>query len=177
MKEIEKFLEFKGKTLNFIAHNGTWFIAVKPICEVLGLEYTRQFKNLKEDAILSKMLAEHSMVASNGRIISMICLPEQFIYGWLFSINSDAPGLEAYKFECYNILFNHFHGTITGRKQLLENKAKVRIEIERMKESGNSEVQKFVDLQQQEKTIIAALRKADAEVLDEQYTLWKNDSN
>jgi hypothetical protein len=46
------------------------------------------------------------------------CLPEEYVYGWIFSINSDSEDLLSYKKECYHVLFNHFHGIITKQTEL-----------------------------------------------------------
>lgn len=49
---IKKFLEFNGKVLSFITIDGIVWIAIKPICQALGIQYERQFKNLNSDKIL-----------------------------------------------------------------------------------------------------------------------------
>lgn len=70
MKPHEKFLQFKGRNIYFKEINGEFYIAIKPICDVLNLEYTRQFKNLKEDEILGELLAEQPIVeADKNKII------------------------------------------------------------------------------------------------------------
>ena len=66
---------------------------------------------------------------SSNRLQKMICLPEKYIYGWLLSINSSSQELRNYKKECYDILYNYFHGTITGRKELLKKKVEIDIEL------------------------------------------------
>ena len=111
-QSIAIFLEFKGKNLLFLAKNGIYWIAVKPICEVLEVDYIRQFKNMKEDPILGPALSKQTMQVPNDQTRSLVCLPEHFIYGWVFSIKSQSPQLLEYKKDCYEILFNHFHGAI-----------------------------------------------------------------
>lgn len=62
MKQIiAKLLEFKGKNLLFLAKDGIYWIAIKPVCEVLGVEYSRSFKNIKEDPILGPALSIQPM--------------------------------------------------------------------------------------------------------------------
>lgn len=55
----------------------------------------------------------------------MICLPEKYIYGWLFSINSDSEELIAYQREC----IQYFHETITRKEELYQQLAKYKKEI------------------------------------------------
>ena len=131
-KRIEKFLEFEGKVLPFLSVDGIWYIAVKPICEALGVEYTRTFKNLKEDEFLSQLLAEQPMVATDGKLRKMICLPERYVYGWLFGIRSESPELKAYKMECYDVLYNHFHGPLTKRVEALRTITETERQIKKL---------------------------------------------
>ena len=165
----QKFLQFNGKTIFFQAYDGQFQIAIKPICEALNLEYTRQFKNLKEDEILNQLLAEQPMVGADNRIRKMVSLPEKYIYGWLFSINSSSEDLKNYKKECYDVLYNYFHGTITGRKELLKLQIETDIEINIAEsELLQSEAfQKLQELKKKSSTIKKELSKNDKEVKDE----------
>ena len=123
-KQIVKFLEFKGKNIVYLSVDGTYWIAVKPVCEALNIEYTRQYKNLKKDPILISALAKQPMqIPGDDQLREYICLPEKYIYGWIFSIRSDSKELQEYKMECYQVLYNHFHGSITRRRGLILEKA------------------------------------------------------
>jgi prophage antirepressor-like protein len=137
-KLINKFLEFNGKAISFLSVDGQWWVAIKPICDVLDVEYTRQFKNLKADKILDQLLAEQPMVGADGRLRKMICLPEKFIYGWLFSINSESEGLLEFKRECYEVLFDHFHGGI--RTEVFKKIAKNSVEIKKLQKQLDKEL-------------------------------------
>ena len=161
----EKFLEFNGKNIFFQTYDGQFWIAIKPICDALGLEYTRQFKNIKEDEILSQLLAEQPMVGADNRIRKMTSLPEKYIYGWLFSIKSASPDLLKYKKECYDILYNYFHGTITGRTELLKKKIEVDLEYSKAQNSllGTTEFLKIQDLKKQKAEIAKSLKSNDQE--------------
>ena len=141
----EKFLEFNGKKITLVNADGQFFIALKPICEALKVDYNRQFKNLKEDKILSQLCAIQHTVAGDKKQREMVCLPEKYIYGWLFSINSESEILATYKLECYNVLYNHFHLKQAAREtelisrtqidekiQALEGKLKETIEYEQL---------------------------------------------
>lgn len=100
---VQKFLDFNGKTLMFLGKNGEYWVALKPICEALSVNYNRQYQNLKEDPIFSQLFAEQQMVAADGKLRKMICLPEKWIYGWLIQIQSNEPGLIEYKKLCYEV--------------------------------------------------------------------------
>ena len=64
-KSVKRFLQFKSKPLLFLSKDGTFWIAIKPVCEAIGVEYTRAFKNVKEDAI-----------QGDDQVRSFSCLPE-----------------------------------------------------------------------------------------------------
>ena len=130
-KKVEKFLEFNGKRIVMLGKDGVWWIAIKPICEALGVDYRNQAKVVTKSKILGQLWSDQNMVAADGKIRNMTSLPEFAIYGWIFQIESAAEGLEEYKWECYRVLYEHFHGTITGRKELLTEKAKAELEIDR----------------------------------------------
>jgi hypothetical protein len=58
---IAKFLELKGKNLLFLQKNGTYWIAIKPVCEAIKVEYTQSFKNIHANPILGPALAVQPM--------------------------------------------------------------------------------------------------------------------
>ena len=64
MKSYEKFLQFNGRNIYFVAVNGQYYIAYKPICEALNIEANRCYKNLKKHKILGKIYAfRHIFIA------------------------------------------------------------------------------------------------------------------
>lgn len=62
-------------------------VPIKPICEALGIDYARQFQKLKDDEDLGPIIGLTPTVAADGKIREMVCLPMEFIFGWLFTIN------------------------------------------------------------------------------------------
>jgi len=173
-KEIKKFLEFNGTNIYFLAVGGVYWIAIKPICEALNVDYIRQFKNLKEDKILGQLLSEQTMVGKDNKQRNMICLSEFFVYGWIFSIQSESEELQTYKWKCYELLYNHFHGTITERQNFLKIKTKADVEIEKLEEElQNSDAfKRIIELKKNKRTASCELVKLDRKIIKEQYDLW-----
>lgn len=150
MDTHEKFLEFNGKDILFISVKGSYWIALKPLCEALELEYTRSFKNAKNDPILGELLCEQTIVLSKNdkkQRRKMICIPEEFIYGWLFSVKSESPELLNYKKTCYKLLYNHFHGIISNRKELLLQRRSLENQIANMQDKLNEDNPDYKNLQ------------------------------
>jgi len=129
---IKKFLEFNGKDILFLHIDGQYWVALKPICEALNVNWVRQFINLKENKILSQLFANQLMIGVDNRLRKMVALPEKYVYGWLFSINSESQALREYQMKCYELLFNYFHGTIGERCNVLSRKADYERELQRL---------------------------------------------
>ena len=174
-KQIVKFLEFKSKTIVYLSVNGTYWIGIKSVCEALNIEYTRQFKNLRDDAILSPALAKQPMqIPGDDQLREYICLPEEFIYGWIFSIRSESKELEQYKRECYHVLYNHFHGIITRRRELIKEKADTNFKRRKIENvlAQNDEYKKFTQLKTSERQINKKLRELENSEMQEELDLF-----
>lgn len=129
-KSIKKFLEFNGKKVYFKAVDGQWWIAIKPICEALGINYERQRQNLKSSKFYNQLPTVQQVVAADGKLREMVCLPERVIYGWIFQLESNVLGFEEFRWECNDLLFNYFHGTITEVSKHLRAKSEAKRKLE-----------------------------------------------
>lgn len=170
MNKHEKFLEFNGKKIIFLSVDGIYWIALKPICEALGVDYIRCFKNAKNDEILGPALSKQTIqVSKNGKLQgrNVTCIPEEFIYGWIFSLRSDSKELTAYRRTCYRLLYKHFHGTITNRKELLVERKEVIEQIHEAElEVKNIEaVQRLEKLKAKRAHLSTELNKSDKEII------------
>ena len=173
-QSIVKFLTFKGKTLLFIAKDGVYYIAIKPVCEAIGIDYVQQFKNLNDDSILTPALCKHTMQVPGDQARNMVCLPERYIYGWIFSIRSESKELVDYKRECYDILFNHFHGTITDRQELLGEKVKIKARLQLLESTlaENNEFNEYRELKAHEARLGLSFKQLDQRELREAADLF-----
>ena len=176
MQKHEKFLEFNGKKIIFLSVDGTYWIALKPILEALNMDADRSIKNLKNDPILGSERSIQTVqtivirkdIGSVSQPKPMVCLPEKYIYGWIFSLRSDSKELTEYKKTCYELLYNHFHGTITNRKELLLQKKDVETQIFKIKESLKEQDENFKKLQnleKEKKQITAELNTMDQQII------------
>lgn len=173
--ETNKFLEFNGRTIFFVASDGQYWIALKPICEALNVSWKHQHEMILKDEILSQLSRDQGMVAADGKIRKMTSLPEFYVYGWIFQIQSSSPELLKYKWECYRVLYNHFHGSITGRKELLSAKAKAQVEIDEVMNTLTPE--NALKLQKAQKNLNKTnykLRSLDGEAIEEERDLFSS---
>lgn len=89
-------------------------VPIKPICDALGIDYPTQFQKLKDNEDLNSTIGLSPIVAADGRDREMVCLPLEFVFGWLFTINPKNVKPEAqeavrsYRMECYRALYSHF---------------------------------------------------------------------
>ncbi len=173
-KTLEKFLEFEGKRISLLTVDGTWWVAVKPICDVLGIQYENQRIKISEDDILSTEVKEQQVTANDNKLRLMLCLPEKYIYGWIFSLSSESAELKKYKRKCYEILYNHFHGVVTGRINLLTEKNAMLEEIDQLNEGidNSDEMQRVRDLKKKVKETEKSLKNLDTDLVRRQLDLF-----
>lgn len=177
MKRTEKFLEFNGKRISVLLADGNWWVAVRPICEALNVDYHSQYKNLQEDEILNGVLSKQTTHDASNRLQEMICLPEKYVYGWLFTIRSSSVELLQYKKVCYDILYNHFHGTLTGRMTALNEKTETEVAIldlqERLENKllESDEYLRIQELKKKQKQLVRTLKDLDNDLITGQLSL------
>jgi len=107
---------FYGNQIPCYQENNRIFVAIKPICDAIGLDSERQIKNISIDEILGPERSETAVQVGKSQARKMVFLPLEFVHGWLFQIknrNTMAEETKAsllqYKKECYKVLFNHFN--------------------------------------------------------------------
>jgi hypothetical protein len=172
--KVRRFLEFNGKAILFLNYEGKYWIAIRPICEALGVNYNRIYQNLINDPILKDVFAKQQMHDTKNRLQSMVALPEKYIYGWLFSIRSGSDALQNYKLKCYDILYEYFHGAIAERHFHLTEKSAIENQIAELKEklNENSDYLLLQELTAREMRISKTLKQLDADLLNRQLKLF-----
>ena len=97
-----------------IINNGEKRVAIKPICEALGIDFSSQLQKMKSDPILSSTVGMITTVGADKKEREMQTIPFKYVFGWLFQIDSRKVKEEAresvlqYQKECYDALYNHF---------------------------------------------------------------------
>lgn len=112
-------------------------VPIKPICEALGIDIESQRKKIKEHPILSSTAVLSTVVASDGKAREMYCIPFEFVFGWLFTINpanvkeKSRVGLIKYQQECYHVLYEYFasYASFVNQKQKRQAEDWARIQI------------------------------------------------
>ncbi len=125
-------LVIQDRIIYFTLVDSIWYIALKPICEAMGLNWKHYHATLKDDPILSELSRDAGIVAADGKRRKMTCLPERYIYGWLFQLQSKNPVLLAFKRKCYDVLYDHFNGLMRGREEAIREKILAKREREQI---------------------------------------------
>lgn len=77
-----------------LGEDGEIYVALRPIVQALGLSWGSQLNRIKRDAVLSKKMKVLSVFITNtqgeveGQNREVICLPKQYISGFLFGISA-----------------------------------------------------------------------------------------
>ena len=107
-------INFNNQQLLTVEKDGIKYVAVKPICENLGLAWSSQRTKIVENHVLSEGVTIID-IPSEGGPQQTVCLPIDMINGWLFTINPNKVSEEIkplviyYQKECYKALFEFWN--------------------------------------------------------------------
>ncbi len=100
------------------------YVPIRPICDFLGIDWSSQRRRINRDPVLSESTMSVVITATDIESASrrpqtstMLCLPLEFLNGWLFGISAQRvkPELRdrviTYQRECYKVLSDAFQQT------------------------------------------------------------------
>ncbi|EKP2170611.1 phage antirepressor N-terminal domain-containing protein [Salmonella enterica] len=124
------YVPFNGQQIITAMVAGVAYVAMKPIVENLGMSWTSQHRKLMDDmaksnhphmSMVGQMAASSkfncrdiSMVAADGKLRKLLCIPLKKLNGWLFSINPEKvradirDKLIKYQEECFTVLHDYW---------------------------------------------------------------------
>lgn len=95
----------------------TVYVPLRPICEYLGLSWRGQLARITRDPVLSEIgmsvivtIPDIDPKSKRPHTSAMICLPLEYLNGWLFGISPDRVRADIrdkvirYQKECYKVL-------------------------------------------------------------------------
>ena len=86
----QRAIDFYGDELIAVSLDGQPYIPLAPICDFLGVSWSGQSERIRRDAVLSEAALSLRVTRKEsqrgGR--DMICLPLEYLNGWLFGINA-----------------------------------------------------------------------------------------
>lgn len=107
-------VEFHGATLVTTLVDGVPHVALKPLCEAIGLDWEAQRRRLPSHPILSSVVCVTHATGGDGKRYEMACLPLKHLNGWLFGVDANRVAPEVrdrlieYQRECYDVLADYW---------------------------------------------------------------------
>lgn len=112
-------VEFHGASLFVTTIDNVPFVAVKPICEALGLDTDAQLKRIKRHPVLSTCTVITTVqMPGDDQTREVVTLPLDKLNGWMFGVTVSRvkPELRArltqYQTECFDVLARHFGAAV-----------------------------------------------------------------
>ncbi|NJL06717.1 MAG: hypothetical protein HC911_17805, partial [Chloroflexaceae bacterium] len=93
-------------------------VPVRPVCEVLGVDWNGQYQRIRRDDVLGSTMCEIHTVARDGKRRKMTALPLEYLHGWLFGIGATQVKAEyrekitLYRRECFRALSAAFQAEL-----------------------------------------------------------------
>lgn len=125
-------ISFNNQSLITIEQNGVHYVAMKPICENIGIDWRAQRQRIVRDEVLCSTVVIITTVAEDGKNREMLCLPIQYLNGWLFGIDINRCNPEIrdtlikYKKECYQALHDYWFNGKAERKTTVDDRTGLR---------------------------------------------------
>lgn len=122
MPESKALVPVEQKTIDFygdeiaavLIDDGQVYVPIRPICDFLGVSWGSQRNRINRDLVLSQEVKGVFVMNTPGGRQEMLCLPLDYLNGWLFGINATRVSdqlrerLIRYQRECYRILARAF---------------------------------------------------------------------
>lgn len=126
-----KICRINGIEIVAVEKEGTVYVPIRPICQVLGVDSKVQRTKIQTDEFFASTGVIITSVGADGKCREMFCLPLKDIYGWLATINPGKVAPEAretvirYRRECYDVLYDHFERQTKRQKEWVEREKEV----------------------------------------------------
>lgn len=114
-------VQFHGQPIITAMAAGVAYVAMRTVVENIGIDWTGQSVKLRTQREKFDC-RDISMVAADGRIRKLLCIPLKKLNGWLFSINPSKvradirDKLIAYQEECFTVLHDYWAKGAAVRK-------------------------------------------------------------
>lgn len=107
-------IQFHDQSLSAILVDSIPHVALKPICENIGIDWEAQRQKINRHPVLSSVACMIKATGTDGKLYEMLMLPIKYLNGWLFGVdtnrvkNGTREKLIEYQRECFDVLANHF---------------------------------------------------------------------
>lgn len=108
-------VDFHGQSLVVLNHNEQPYVAMRSVCEGIGLHWEGQLQRIKRHSVLGPSMCVIHMEGEHGKKRDYVCLPLSMLNGWLFGVDANRVKPEIrdrlidYQRECFQVLYQHWH--------------------------------------------------------------------
>jgi len=116
-EEVLEF-DFDGDTLLIKMVDGRAYVALKPICDFLKVDWSSQYKRIQDDDVLDVEQRTINFTRPGERQERpMTALPIEFLHGWVFGISAkrlrkpdpaQVAKIQKYRRDCFRVLWEAF---------------------------------------------------------------------
>ncbi|SEG60969.1 phage antirepressor N-terminal domain-containing protein [Bosea lathyri] len=110
-------VNFRGDQLYGFENDDGTFVALKPIVESMGMDWSGQLQRVKRNPILAEGMVVMPIPFGRGGDQEAVSIKLELVNGWLLTIDTGRiPNAEVrdkvllYQRECYAVLYKHFYG-------------------------------------------------------------------
>ena len=114
MNAKSKIVKFNNQHIPVYFVGDKPFVAMKPICENIGLDWDGQRQRIKRNHVLNSTACMIKVVAQDNKDREVLALPFSMLNGWLLGVDANKvkpeikDTLVKYQLECYDVLYQHF---------------------------------------------------------------------
>lgn len=147
-------VKVNGSSIECPYENEQHYVAIKSICNALGIDHQKQFERIKSDPILKDAYTDtvYASDSTGTRKQKMLCIQLKYVFGWIFSIDDSKvnekarPTFLKYKQECYNALYEHFYlkaSLYEKRENIILNKKLEIMQLEKVNSETNEKIKQI----------------------------------
>ncbi|WP_280565114.1 phage antirepressor N-terminal domain-containing protein, partial [Chromohalobacter sp. 48-RD10] len=129
-------VDFHGTAIPTFNAGGIVRVAMKPICDAIGLQWESQYNRIKRHPVLASTISMMNMVAADGKRRKLLTLPLNKLNGWLFGIDTNRvkpeirEKLVEYQAECFDVLSDYWQkGQATNPRTTPDERAGLRAAV------------------------------------------------
>lgn len=118
-------IPFRGASIPTVEIEGEVYVAMKPVAEAIGLDWSAQFRRIKRHPVLKSCVAITAMQLSGDKQArDYVLLPLAYLNGWLFTITAEraSPAIRdaliSYQAECFLALDSYWRAGLALNARL-----------------------------------------------------------
>lgn len=130
-------VEFHGHDLVTTTIDGEPHVALRPICEAIGLDWQGQHARITRHPVLGSVVSMTKTTGGDGKRYEMACMPIKMLNGWLFGVDASRvrpevqESLVRYQRECFDVLAAYWQQGAATNPRMNKMGAETRLRLDR----------------------------------------------